>query len=142
MKQRRNWAPVVGLLAGVGAVFAYFAMVTRPDAALHRFLDVPVIHLAVLGAGLVLSCIGIARSAPTWRSRGIAAALAVLNVAVAGAFAFFLFSASYAMPAAARAPAVGSVAPDFALPDERGNQVRLAALRGKPVVLLFYRGFW
>ena len=39
MKQRRNWAPVVGLLAGVGAVFAYFAMVTRPDAALRSQHD-------------------------------------------------------------------------------------------------------
>jgi len=34
--------------------------------------------------------------------------------------------------------AVGSQAPDFSLPDEHGNMVSLAALRGAPVVLVFY----
>jgi peroxiredoxin Q/BCP len=34
--------------------------------------------------------------------------------------------------------AVGSAAPDFTLPDDRGNQISLSALRGKNVVLIFY----
>jgi peroxiredoxin Q/BCP len=33
---------------------------------------------------------------------------------------------------------VGSPAPDFTLPDDRGNSVSLKALRGKNVVLVFY----
>jgi peroxiredoxin Q/BCP len=33
---------------------------------------------------------------------------------------------------------VGTPAPDFNLPDDQGNQVSLAALRGKNVVLVFY----
>lgn len=32
----------------------------------------------------------------------------------------------------------GSAAPDFSLPDESGNPVRLAGLRGRNVVLVFY----
>ena len=32
----------------------------------------------------------------------------------------------------------GEQAPDFELPDEDGNPVRLSALRGRPVVLYFY----
>jgi peroxiredoxin Q/BCP len=32
----------------------------------------------------------------------------------------------------------GSVAPDFALPDQQGNTVSLAALKGETVVLYFY----
>src|SRR6185312_11838655 len=35
-------------------------------------------------------------------------------------------------------PAVGDVAPDFTLKDQHGNDVTLSALRGKPVVLVFY----
>ncbi len=37
-------------------------------------------------------------------------------------------------------PAVteGDTAPDFELPDQDGNPVRLSSLRGKPVVLYFY----
>ena len=36
--------------------------------------------------------------------------------------------------------AVGSTAPAFSLPDEKGRLVSLASLRGKPVVLVFYPG--
>jgi peroxiredoxin len=32
-------------------------------------------------------------------------------------------------------------APDFELTDFRGNPVRLSALRGRPVLLVFNRGF-
>ena len=44
---------------------------------------------------------------------------------------------------ASRAPQVGSEAPDFALPAQNGQSVRLSALlRDGPVVLIFYRGEW
>jgi peroxiredoxin Q/BCP len=36
--------------------------------------------------------------------------------------------------------AMGSDAPDFSLPDEGGGTVTLSALRGRPVVLVFYPG--
>jgi thioredoxin-dependent peroxiredoxin len=35
-------------------------------------------------------------------------------------------------------PDVGEEAPDFALPDQHGREVRLSALRGRPVLLYFY----
>lgn len=39
--------------------------------------------------------------------------------------------------------AVGEVAPDFTLEDQRGRKVTLSAARGKQaVVLVFYRGYW
>lgn len=33
---------------------------------------------------------------------------------------------------------VGRKAPDFSLPDEDGNTVRLADFKGRPVVVFFY----
>ena len=36
---------------------------------------------------------------------------------------------------------VGSIAPDFSLPDESGRLTSLAEFRGRPVVLVFLRGF-
>ena len=35
-------------------------------------------------------------------------------------------------------PNIGDTAPDFALQDDLGRQVKLSSLRGKPVVLWFY----
>ncbi|MBV9940489.1 MAG: AhpC/TSA family protein [Solirubrobacterales bacterium] len=44
---------------------------------------------------------------------------------------------------AARAPHVGEPAPDFSLPDHKGDDVRLSKLLlSGPVVLIFYRGAW
>jgi peroxiredoxin len=48
-----------------------------------------------------------------------------------------------ALDFAARALKLGDQAPDFALPDHRGETVRLSALLDHgPVVLIFYRGEW
>ncbi len=35
-------------------------------------------------------------------------------------------------------PQVGKKAPDFTLPDENGNRIKLSSLRGKKVILYFY----
>ena len=37
---------------------------------------------------------------------------------------------------------VGSMAPDFELPSAAGGILKLSSLRGKNVVLVFYRGYW
>lgn len=42
----------------------------------------------------------------------------------------------------ARGLPVGTVAPDFTLPDAAGNAVRLSGLRGSPVALVFYPLDW
>ena len=36
----------------------------------------------------------------------------------------------------------GIYAPDFSLPDQNNNQFQLASLKGKKVVLMFFRGYW
>lgn len=36
----------------------------------------------------------------------------------------------------------GSMAPDFDLPSAAGGNLKLSSLRGKIVVLVFYRGYW
>jgi hypothetical protein len=37
---------------------------------------------------------------------------------------------------------VGSVAPDFELSSSSGGKLKLSSLRGRNVVLVFYRGYW
>jgi peroxiredoxin len=51
--------------------------------------------------------------------------------------------ASAAEPPRAQPVAVGDMAPDFTLQDASYKKVSLAASRGqRPVVLVFYRGYW
>jgi peroxiredoxin len=45
------------------------------------------------------------------------------------------------MPVDSETVPVGTQAPDFELTAISGEQVRLSGLRGKPVVLVFLRGF-
>jgi len=51
------------------------------------------------------------------------------------------------VPASSGAPRVGQLAPDFFLLDQSGKPVGLGDLLSgpsgaKPVVVIFYRGFW
>jgi cytochrome oxidase Cu insertion factor (SCO1/SenC/PrrC family) len=70
-------------------------------------------------------------------------------------FAFFLFIAAVLFYPATLSQqsspneklavpvAVGDVAPDFTLEDQEGRKFTLSAERGKrPIVLVFYRGYW
>jgi hypothetical protein len=47
-----------------------------------------------------------------------------------------------AKPRIAAADAAGKPAPDFALRDQDGKELKLSSLRGKRVLLLFYRAHW
>ena len=59
---------------------------------------------------------------------------------IAGAWFNFVVTR---VPDAPVAFKVGEPAPDFTLPDAAGRPVTLADYRGtKPVVLVFYRGYW
>ncbi len=46
------------------------------------------------------------------------------------------------MPLESDVVSIGSEAPDFTLTAIDGSEVTLSGLRGKPVVLVFLRGFW
>ncbi len=59
---------------------------------------------------------------------------AALVLVLAAAAAAYLARPGTRQPAEAAAPA-------FTLPDTEGRQVSLASLRGKPVVLVFFRTF-
>ncbi len=72
------------------------------------------------------------------------AMIAVL-LAAGIAFSFSTRAADSTATAAPRASPVtsGDIAPDFTLTDQNGRSHSLSAERGKrPVVLVFYRGYW
>jgi hypothetical protein len=145
MRPERNLAAVAGLVLGVVAVVGYYALVLQRNPALAPVVDFPFVSLALAAAGIVLSAIGIWRaygSGGRYRGRVLAPILGTLNLLLTGFFLAALFVVSYDMPESAAAPAVGSPAPPFELADHRGQSVRLSDLRGRNLVLVFYRGFW
>jgi hypothetical protein len=139
----RNWTAIAGFLLGAGGVVGYFALVLRHDPRLSWLIHKPVLNILMVAAGLLLSVLGVIRTFQRTRGGKLSAPiLGVLNFAMSGFLVWHLFVASYHLPPAARAPVIGSSAPDFELKDERGKLVRLSSFRGRNVVLLFYRGFW
>ncbi len=70
---------------------------------------------------------------------------AVSRVAPAEIGLFLLLSlvaVSQVLPKPQIPSAVGRQVPNFTLPDQRGRTLQLASLRGKRVLLIFYRGYW
>lgn len=143
---RRNLAALLGILLTLLGAVGYFALVVpRWSPYWPTLRDSAWLNLALVFAGVACSLVAVARARgrrPTHRGRRLAPLLATLNVALAGLFVWYLVGLSGHLPAAAAAPALGSPAPDIALTDQHGAPLRLADLRGRNVLLVFYRGFW
>jgi cytochrome oxidase Cu insertion factor (SCO1/SenC/PrrC family) len=90
----------------------------------------------VIAAGIALAVLAVRRGPGRWAPKLLLGA----SVAVAGLFAAMIYVA-FLVPAG-QVPAVGAPAPDFTLQDHRGESIQLSALRGAPVLLVFYRGHW
>jgi hypothetical protein len=124
---------IAALLLSVGTVTAFAVL-------LQRFVPIPPAwYLGGLSLAVVLALVAVMRA----RSRRwlpiTALLVSGLLLGLAGYFNFVLAR----IPSAPIAVAVGQPAPDFTLPDAAGRPVRLADYRGKkPVVLVFYRGYW
>jgi cytochrome oxidase Cu insertion factor (SCO1/SenC/PrrC family) len=72
--------------------------------------------------------------------------LAVPRAARTGIVLFLLLSPLAAAPQVLPKPQVASAegkpAPNFILKDEHSKTISLASMRGKRVLLTFYRGYW
>jgi hypothetical protein len=147
---RWNLLPLGGFVIVLAAAVSYFAVfayypVTR---------DFPWLNLLLFAVGLVVLGAGVRRAfAQTgrWFGKVSASLLAALSVLIAGLFVFYNFSFSAQLPESAGAPKVGEKAPDFALPDQDGREVKLSELvaslgtesgKDRYVLLVFYRGYW
>jgi hypothetical protein len=97
----------------------------------------PVVYLGVLLAAVALAAMAVAQ-----RRRWLPIISLVVSVAVLGLGGFFHFVAAR-VPVTPTAFVIGRPAPEFTLPDSAGRTVSLADYRGrKPVLLVFYRGYW
>ena len=130
-----GFAPVwLGPLVVSGSFFAFMGWVMASGAA-RTSRDLPGL-LSAGAAGLALAMAGGARGTTP----------AVLPIAYAGIGFAGLLLYVFWYSRLGRTPAdslrVGETLPEFVVEDERGEPVSSLALRGAPVVWLFYRGNW
>jgi len=124
---------LAALVLALGTIAAFAVLLQRP-------VPVPVppaVYLGALGLAVVLAALAVVRSR-RWLPVS-ALAVSVLLLGLAGYFHVVVAR----VPATPTALVIGRPAPDFTLPDAAGRAVSLADYRGnKPVVLVFYRGYW
>ena len=123
----------IALIVCLGTVVAFGVLLNRP-------VPVPIppaVYLSALAVGTALAAWAVARSRRWFPLTALVVCVGLF--AFAGYFNFVIARVPPSRPAFV----VGQPAPDFTLPDAAGRPVRLADFRGqKPVVLVFYRGYW
>jgi hypothetical protein len=158
---KRSWNPRIW----IGFVISLAAMVSYPTVFARYPItrDFPWVTLLLLALGIFLVASGLTRAfgrPDAYRGRISGSILGVVTVLLAGFFLFVIFYGARQIPASHGAPRVGEAAPDFTLPDSKGDNVTLSSLlnssfspddgptagsaTGKTaaVVLVFYRGYW
>jgi hypothetical protein len=125
-----------GLALVLLGVVGYFLVVLSFGAWLPSVRNDAAPNWILVALGLGLGLLAVVRA----RRRVVPGVLLGVDVLLAAAFVGFLYVFSAVPPALG--PPVGAPAPAFALTDQSGETVRLEDFRGKPVLLVFYRGHW
>ena len=122
----------LSLLICVVTIGTYTTLIGVPAVRNHPEGYVSAFAIAATVAGLGLA---LRRRWYGWATLVVAVTLLIL-----GSYVNFVMARIPAGPTALR---VGEAAPDFTLTDAGGRATSLAEYRGKkPVLLVFYRGYW
>lgn len=122
-----------GALVSVVGLVGYFFV----SAGFPSLRDTAWLNLLIVACGFALSI------AAVRRRRSVASvAGAVLSFLCAALLVGYVFVLSEQLPDAEGVIAIAAEAPDFSLTDHTGATVSLEHVIGKPLVLVFYRGFW
>jgi AhpC/TSA family len=124
----------LSVLIAVGAPVAYALLLRVPVVRNH-----PEGYVVAFALATALAALAVARARgrrwPAWLALGLSSLLVI-----AGAWFNFVGAR---VPATPTALVVGEPPPAFTLPDSAGRPVSLTDYRGtKPVILIFYRGYW
>ena len=136
---KRNHLAWIGPLVAFAGAVSYFLVFVRWPA----LRDFPWVNLPLTLAGLAASVVAFRRRRSESRlSKVTAWSGLVVSTLFAGLFCFYIFYYSSTLPEPTATTMDMGQAADFALADQNGRVVRLADMRGKNVVLVFFRGFW
>lgn len=142
MKTLRWWGPVASAVVALAFGFLPYAALTYSTKMPASIRDNPwpmeLVAVGATAAAIVLAVQAYRQK----RVRIVATISATLATLATALFLFLVHVVSYEIPGASKEIAIGSAAPDFTLPDAKGESFSLAANRGHPVLLVFYRGTW
>lgn len=142
MKNLRWWAPLASALVALAFGFVPYLAFTHSGKIPASLRDNPwPMELIAVGATLV-TIVFTVQAFRQKRARIVAVGSSVLATLGTAVFLLLIHVASYQLPGAPRELAMGTMAPDFALPDAKGESTTLASMRGHPVLLVFHRGVW
>ena len=127
-------ASVAFAVAGALGVPAYLLFGDALPIAL-RDRPWPIEAPAFLAAACALAIAG-------WRRARRELVFAAIAIVAASSLSLYARVLRYQLPATPRELASQGTAADFTLFDASGHPVTLSALRGRPVLLVFYKGAW
>lgn len=128
------WAGTAIASGAVTGLFGLYYAGRLPRTSRH----IPLLLVLTL-LGTVLAGIGFAYGG--WDSTSGIPFVLALTLSLIGTLAY-LYWYSYLERAATSTLRVGETLPTFTLLDTGGNPVSIESLRGKPVLMVFYRGNW
>jgi hypothetical protein len=145
MKRKWNWPIWIGFVLALSGLFSYGFFVRYPITR-----DFPWANLLLFGAGIALLLLGLFRAfgrPQAYRGKIFGSIFTAVALFLISFFSYEIFYVLRQVPASSGAPRVGQLAPDFFLLDQNGKPVGLGDLLSgpsgpKPVVVIFYRGFW
>lgn len=128
------WLALLSVAIAIGAAVAYNLLLGVPAIRNH-----PEGYVIAFALATAVAAVAVTRARrrrwPAWLALGFTSLL------LAGGAWFNWVGAR--VPVTPTALRVGERPPDFTLPDATGRPVSLADYRGrKPVILIFYRGYW
>jgi hypothetical protein len=132
---------VAGDVSGLALGAAALALVATALARWFHLLNTVALAgrraplFAAIGAGIALGIAVLTRE-PGWIGGG--------QAAVAIGIGLIWIALGLVAPQSRQQPtiAVGGSLPDFEAPDHEGRPFRLSSLRGRPILLKFFRGHW
>lgn len=139
--RRRNHAIWLGPAVTFSGAVSYFTVFVRYPT----LRDFPWVNLPLVLLGVALSAFGLLRAfrrSPVFGGKRLGTAGFTLSLILGGLFVFYVFSFSYRLPDPTLTSRTLSDVQDFSLSDHRGRPFHLGELRGRKVVLIFYRGHW
>jgi hypothetical protein len=139
--RRRNHWIWIGLALTLGGAITYFTWFARFPA----LRDVPWVNLPLVLIGVLLSGAAVWRAFArphVFRGKILGSIGLSLSLLVGALFCAYIFFLSYRMPAPTAVTLGLSEVGDFRLLDQDGRVFHLSDLRGRKVVLTFYRGHW